>query len=67
MIIKYFKLQHDFTVVLPDKIEVVMKKDGIFHIQSQYVSPLTSEQMVIIAIDKCTPIAVPINSGTILD
>lgn len=67
MEIRYFKLLNDFQAKLPDNVLVTMKKDSIFHIQSQYSSPITGDDMVVIAVDKCTPIAVDKNIGIILD
>lgn len=67
MELKYFKFINDFSIKLPDNIHVIVKKDSIFHIQSQYRSPVTGDEMVVVAIDKCTPIAVPISAGIMLD
>lgn len=65
--IKYFKLNSEYIVTLPDHIEFTIPKDSIFHMQSRYQSPLTGDDMAVISIDKCTPLAVPVSAGSILD
>lgn len=67
MEIKYFKLKSDYIVVLPDNAQFTLKKDHIFHVQSQYLSPVTGDEMVVISMDKCTPVAVPVDAGIISD
>ncbi|HBM73930.1 MAG TPA: hypothetical protein DD429_00025 [Clostridiaceae bacterium] len=67
MEIKYFKLKNDYIALLPCNVQFTLKKNSIFHIQNKYRSPITGDDMVVVAIDKCTPIAVPVHIGTILD
>lgn len=43
----------------------MLYKDTILYIQNSYVSPLTGEEMVVVAIDKCTHFALPKVSGAI--
>lgn len=64
---RYFKLLDRLQVKLPDNVMVTIKKNTIFHVQSQYRSTVTGDDMVVIAIDKCTPIAVNKSIGIILD
>lgn len=65
--VKYFKLSDEYIVTLPNHVQYTIARGSIFHIQSRYKSILTGDDMVVIAMDKCTPIAVPMNAGTILD
>lgn len=63
--IQYFKLVEDVPLKLYDGYRMELKKDSIFHIQADYVSPITGERMIVIAVDKCTPVAVPYSSGNV--
>lgn len=67
MSLQYFKLNQDALITVYGNSAITINKDTILHIQDSYRSPLTGEKMVVVAMDKCTPVAIPANIGLIYD
>jgi hypothetical protein len=66
MEMRYFKLDNDLQLNLFDNVPMILKKNAVFHVQDIYKSPTTGESMVVIAMDKAAPVAVPESSGSII-